>query len=173
MFFSAPTGQFDPSKMLQPMIYVHLWHTNHTPFYSLLCLLQRPFNLFLFVRRLFFCFFVSPGRDKSPGGSLSVLVKLLCSLLQSWRISPPECSRSSGSPRGGRRANITELNYQCWVKSPTMNRPEWNRSLPALLKAIICRAFTQSQMRELTVIWRQGLCNILCSCGLWERTRNY
>lgn len=39
----------------------------------------------------------SPGRDRSPGGSLSVLVKLLCSLLQSCKMSPPECSLSSGS----------------------------------------------------------------------------
>lgn len=39
----------------------------------------------------------SPGRDRSPCGSLSVLVKLLCSLLLSCKMSPPECSLSSGS----------------------------------------------------------------------------
>lgn len=37
----------------------------------------------------------SPWRDRSPGGSLSVLVKLLCSLLQSFMASSSRFSRSS------------------------------------------------------------------------------
>lgn len=46
----------------------------------------------------------SPGSDRSPGGSLSVLVKQLCSLSQSCRMSPPECILSSGPHK--RKAKI-------------------------------------------------------------------
>ncbi|KAA8585276.1 hypothetical protein FQN60_003970, partial [Etheostoma spectabile] len=66
---------------------------------------------------------VSPGRDKLPGGSLSVLVKLLCSLLQSCRMSPPECILSSGSPKrvqnspsSGDRDSATSSVAVAWKK---------------------------------------------------------
>lgn len=68
----------------------------------------RSLNTFL-IFSLFLAEDFLPGRDKSPGGSLSVLVKLLCSLLQSCRMSPPACILSSGSPR---RVNVNESNSQ-------------------------------------------------------------
>lgn len=81
-----------------------------------------------------------PGKDRSPGGSLSVLVKLLCSLMQSCRMSPPECILSSG--------------YQ---QSPECHHCHSNTWL-----------FTENQRRKLTFIWRQGFCHVLSRCGLEE-----
>lgn len=102
----------------------------------------------------------SPGRDKSPGGSLSVLVKLLCSLLQSCKMSPPECILSSGSPR---RVNINESNSQSqqicqchiityslsakWENSPSSGDRDsatssvavaWRKKEKYIFKAFVC-----------------------------------
>lgn len=95
-------------------------------------LLSLSFISLLFLRALRFLYYISffvpdrsflPGRERSPGGSLSVLVKLLCSLMQSCRMSPPACILSSGSPRRVKRAKVSTLKHNCLSSAKKENSP--------------------------------------------------
>lgn len=80
----------------------------------------------------------SPGRDRLSCGSLSALVKLLCSLMQSCRTGS---ILSSGS-HGTATASVSLKRISDCLLSAKWSKP--------------------------TIIWRQRLCCILSCCGLKE-----
>lgn len=153
---------------------VHKWYISH--FFLFLSFISCLGEFYDFSRQsdnssLFLTENFSPGRDRSPGGSLSVLVKLLCSLLQSCKMSPPECILSSGSISKDSNSvthhskHIIDCRLRAkWENSPSSGDRDSATSSVAvackkkeedLVKAFVC------SMNTLNVRWCGGL-------RLWE-----